>query len=129
VSHSKGGCPGGASGTLKDETRKSPQGLRSGNTIGEPDVPSRDVRHEHPYGIRSWKCLSTRVSPLIASVSPFAMRNSTMYVPSFFRTVDHDPVFACYRRFLLPHSSSSARFTAGAFAFFILSQSGERPER
>jgi hypothetical protein len=44
----KGGCPGGASGTLKDETRKSPQGLRSGNTIGKPDVPSRDVRHEQP---------------------------------------------------------------------------------
>ena len=30
---------------------------------------------------------------------------------------------------LLPHSSSSSRFTAGASAFFILSQSGERPER
>src|SRR5262249_9806626 len=29
---------------------------------------------------------------------------------------------------LLPHSSSSSRFTAGAFAFFLLSQSGERPE-
>ena len=28
----------------------------------------------------------------------------------------------------LPHSSSSSRFTAGASAFFILSQSGERPE-
>src|SRR5258708_1191481 len=34
-----------------------------------------------------------------------------------------------YRHFFLPHSSSSSRFTAGAFAFFILSQSGERPER
>src|SRR5262249_60347045 len=30
---------------------------------------------------------------------------------------------------LLPHSSSSSRFSAGASAFFILSQSGERPER
>ena len=29
----------------------------------------------------------------------------------------------------LPQSSSASRFTAGAFAFFILSQSGERPER
>jgi len=29
----------------------------------------------------------------------------------------------------LPQSSSSSRFTAGAFEFFILSQSGERPER
>jgi hypothetical protein len=28
-----------------------------------------------------------------------------------------------------PHSSSASRFTAGASAFFILSQSGERPER
>ena len=27
----------------------------------------------------------------------------------------------------LPQSSSASRFTAGAFAFFILSQSGERP--
>jgi hypothetical protein len=30
---------------------------------------------------------------------------------------------------LLPQSSSSSRFTAGASAFFILSQSGERPPR
>ena len=29
----------------------------------------------------------------------------------------------------LPQSSSASCFTAGAFAFFILSQSGERPER
>jgi hypothetical protein len=29
----------------------------------------------------------------------------------------------------LDQSSSASRFTAGAFAFFILSQSGERPER
>jgi hypothetical protein len=36
---------------------------------------------------------------------------------------------AIHRRFFLPQSSSSSRFTAGAFAFFILSQSGERPER
>jgi hypothetical protein len=38
-------------------------------------------------------------------------------------------VLARHRHFFLPHSSSSSRFTAGAFAFFILSQSGERPER
>jgi hypothetical protein len=49
----------------------------------------------------------------------------------FFGPVDHDPVLTCsrYRRFLLPHSSSASRFTAGAAEFFILSQSGERPER
>jgi hypothetical protein len=29
----------------------------------------------------------------------------------------------------LPQSSSASRFMAGASAFFILSQSGERPER
>jgi hypothetical protein len=29
----------------------------------------------------------------------------------------------------LAQSSSASRFTAGAFEFFILSQSGERPER
>src|SRR6266487_3785264 len=34
-----------------------------------------------------------------------------------------------HRHFFLPHSSSSSRFTAGASEFFILSQSGERPER
>jgi hypothetical protein len=34
-----------------------------------------------------------------------------------------------YRHFFLPHSSSSSRFTAGAFEFFILSHSGVRPER
>ena len=35
-----------------------------------------------------------------------------------------------YRRHRsLPQSSSVSRFTAGASAFFILSQSGERPER
>ena len=34
-----------------------------------------------------------------------------------------------HRRPRLPHSSSASRFTAGASAFFILSQSGERPER
>src|SRR5499433_1601128 len=43
---------------------------------------------------------------------------------------DHDPVVAShYRRLVLCHSSSASRFTAGAAAFFILSQSGERPER
>jgi hypothetical protein len=34
-----------------------------------------------------------------------------------------------HRHFCLPQSSSASRFTAGASAFFILSQSGERPER
>jgi hypothetical protein len=35
----------------------------------------------------------------------------------------------CYRHFFLPHSSSASRFNADASEFFILSQSGERPER
>src|SRR5262245_34796610 len=34
-----------------------------------------------------------------------------------------------HRHRFLPQSSSASRFTAGAFGFFILSQSGERPER
>src|SRR5215467_5104100 len=47
--------------------------------------------------------------------------------------VDHDAISAglrCYthRQRSFPHSSSASRFTAGA-VFFILSQSGERPER
>jgi hypothetical protein len=33
-----------------------------------------------------------------------------------------------YRHFSLPQSSSASRFTAGAFAFFILSQCGKRPD-
>src|SRR5262245_2901084 len=49
------------------------------------------------------------------------------------RTVDHDAVLAAQRshaqlRRSFDQSSSASRFTAGAFAFFILSQSGERPE-
>jgi len=36
---------------------------------------------------------------------------------------------AIHRHFCLPQSSSASRFTAGASAFFILSQSGARPER
>jgi len=31
-----------------------------------------------------------------------------------------------HRRFFLPHSSAASRLMAGASAFFILSQSGER---
>ena len=34
-----------------------------------------------------------------------------------------------HRQRPLPQSSSASRFTAGAAGFFILSQSGERPER
>jgi hypothetical protein len=41
------------------------------------------------------------------------------------------PCLLCllHRHLSLPKSSSASRFTAGAAAFFILSQSGERPER
>jgi hypothetical protein len=50
------------------------------------------------------------------------------------RTVDHDAVLAARRshahlRRSFDQSSSASRFTAGAAGFFILSQSGERPER
>src|SRR5262249_17353093 len=38
-------------------------------------------------------------------------------------------VCAVYRHRSLPQSSSSSRFTAAQAGFFILSQSGERPER
>src|SRR5215471_14690245 len=34
-----------------------------------------------------------------------------------------------HRHFFLPQSSSASRFTAGASELFILSQSGERPDR
>src|SRR5215813_13283012 len=50
--------------------------------------------------------------------------------PVALRAKDHDPVVAShYRRLVLPQSSSASRFTAGAARLFILSQSGERPER
>jgi hypothetical protein len=34
-----------------------------------------------------------------------------------------------YRHLSLPQSSSASRFTAGAFGFFIFSQSRDRPDR
>src|SRR5262249_16304733 len=50
--------------------------------------------------------------------------------PVALRAQDHDPVFAGhYSRPVLWHSSSASRFTAAAPGFFILSQSGERPQR
>ena len=50
------------------------------------------------------------------------------------RAIDHDAVSAAFgrnthRQRSFPESSSASRFTAGAAAFFILSQSAERPER
>jgi hypothetical protein len=42
------------------------------------------------------------------------------------RLPNHDPVFARHHR--LPQSSSASRITADSFGFFILSQSGDRPE-
>src|ERR1700741_3349482 len=47
------------------------------------------------------------------------------------RAEDHDSIFASlrHRHFFLPQSSSTSRVTAAALGFFILSQSGERPER
>src|SRR5262249_61283380 len=50
--------------------------------------------------------------------------------PVALRAEDHDPVVAGhYSRPVLWHSSSASRFTAAAPGFFILSQSGERPQR
>ena len=55
-------------------------------------------------------------------------------IPNFGqRRGDHqdraDRLRAFYFRPLLSQSSSTSRFTAGAFGFFILSQSFERPDR
>ena len=50
-----------------------PPGARHG-------IPHRTSGTKSPYGIRCWKCLRTRVSPLgteIASVSPLVVLNST----------------------------------------------------
>src|SRR5262249_31811455 len=65
----------------------------------------------------------------IASASPGGRSELNDVGPVILLPVDHDPVLPRHRHFFLPHSSSASRFTAGAFAFFILSQSGERRER
>jgi hypothetical protein len=47
------------------------------------------------------------------------------------RAEDHDSIFAglLHRHFFLLQSSSASRVASAALGFFILSQSGERPER
>src|SRR5262249_37769566 len=57
-------------------------------------------------------------------------KSSETSVRNRVKTVDHDAVSAVLRRYThrqrsFPHSSSASRFTAGASAFFILSQSGD----
>jgi hypothetical protein len=63
----------------------------------------------------------------IASDSPFGRPEFDNVSAVVFRAVNHNSVFA--RHWRLPQSSSASRFTAGRAGFFILSQSGERPER
>jgi hypothetical protein len=63
------------------------------------------------------------------SVSPIADMDAHQTVVTPTRRLSHQTQRAWGRCFFLPLSSPLPRFTAGASAFFILSQSGERPER
>src|SRR5215813_9276894 len=64
--------------------------------------------------------------------SPFQLaRVAWRYTPRIRQCVGRSRLIACAQVLSRPfsQSSSSSRFTAGASRFFILSQSGERPER
>jgi hypothetical protein len=85
-----------------------------------------------PSGIRSWKCFNIAVSSLcteIASASPAAVLNVTTKGAVGLRTLDHDLALCPSPPPPLPPILFRLRFTAGCAGFFILSQSGERPER
>ena len=45
------------------------------------------------------------------------------------RPLGRERHFSGYLALCLPQSSSASRFTAGAFGFLTLTQSGDRPER
>src|SRR5262245_57043862 len=64
--------------------------------------------------------------------SPFRLgRVAWRYTPRIRQCVARCRLIACVQVLSppFPQSSSASRFTAGAPTFFILSQSGERPER
>jgi hypothetical protein len=93
---------------------QSPHPRRAdGRRIGLEDAPYHNALREH---------VVVFVVPLAGGLAGrCAFEDQIVFV--------HLSSWLRHRRFLLPHSSSSSRFTAGAFEFFILSQSGERPER
>src|SRR5215472_15928845 len=97
----------------------------------------RIVRHDQPVRHARLEMLEyAGFSSRHADRQRLAVRNAKLndIGAVALRTVDHDAVLAARRshahlRRSFDQSSSASRFTAGAFAFFILSQSGERPER
>jgi len=108
------------------------RGLPFRELAGHAKGSSRNFRHKQPVGhalleVSDYRCLSPGDRGRECLARSRSELDDVRAVS--LRAVDHDMVLAAYRRFFLLHSSSSSRFTAGAAAFFILSQSGERPER
>src|SRR5215475_14478198 len=103
-------------------------------THGRAKSSSRNVRHDQPVrharlemlkyaGLSSWHADRQRLAVCHAKLDDISA--------VALRTVDHDAVLAARRshahlRRSFDQSSSASRVTAGAFGFFILSQSGER---
>jgi hypothetical protein len=108
-------------------SREPPQGeglVRLSEETHGADIPTT---RNSPYSMRSSKCRTTNASVLeieIASASRAAVLNATSgrRHPSARRSGSGSCPSSA---FVLTHSSSASRFTAGASAFFILSQSSE----
>src|SRR5262245_7904777 len=121
-SDSRGGVPGTLTGfKVRDST--------GGNTFAQVIIPHGTSGTKSPYGMEvpdhGRLTSGDRDGQRLALGCPELDDVRTIVL----WPVDHDPALARHRRFFLPHSSSSSRLTAGAAEFFILSQSGERPER
>jgi len=96
-------------------------GVRSGPTNKSPATGGAKVD-----GVRHLaSTFHNSQEPKVFCLTPDSIRNFSVNPPS---GVCVDTVLL-HRHRSLPQSSSASRFTAGASAFFILSQSGERPER
>src|SRR5215472_13089269 len=133
--------PNGTSRTSRDVRRESVKWAKA--DIEQVAVTNRDfmstrprllqVRHEQAVGHALLKVPDhRRLACRDRDCQRLARSRSELddIGPIALRAEDHDPVVAShYRRLVLCHSSSASRFTAGAAGFFILSQSGERPER
>jgi len=90
-------------------------GLFASSAAGGPFRGSRSLR--------GWACRLVAVTAIEIGVGDAH--------PASLRAEDHDSIFAGlrHRHFFLLQSSSASRVAAAALGFFILSQSGERPER
>ena len=80
--------------------------------------------------VRRGLCRGCRCAVLVLPVDETVRRRS-LHRGGFASLLAHEAVvlLAGLADQGMPQSSSASRLTAGASAFFILSQSGERPER